>query len=599
MKTKIKLQFFIILMLTSILSISCEEDFIEKTTETTENILPDGFEAKNYTSEELESIPNFKPLYIKAKNYLYAKYPVDQIMREGEELAILDTSLATAMEIGEYKSFSFRINDFSVENEFKNLVIEMYGEDDYLLSIVTYKHDFTEGAIKFEEKEILEGTFNPFVEVDGVTARCSYQLIIVGMLYIYNGEILKDVQLVYDYSILCQGGGNGPGANGGTIPNIGYYTGTGNSAYSPNPVYTNSAQLINSLRPIPKSRFNELYGSSKNRMLNYIDQNLNFPTRLSNIKEFINRLSYVENHDSYNFFNYTVPLGQHISNTTIRSEVFNYLEAVQYSLNQHPFVLNMTDQIFNNQTLFSTITPFIIEKQIDDSQLDDCTKSVLNAIRNSQNNDVATIIAKLDTSPTIYNTKINTANIGSIYTILGRTNWTGFINNGNSFTPYDYTIQVNLGLVNQGTKLQIYATILHELIHAYFLSIIDDCHQANNCALLQTYPELWNYYVQNQNSGNITNAISQHNQLALSYVTVIADALEEYQPGLPSQHYKDLAWGGLKGTTPYENNDPATRILTPEDRIRIEKINEAEALNQPQYNPSGVLTYFPQGTPCN
>lgn len=59
------------------------------------------------------------------------------------------------------------------------------------------------------------------------------------------------------------------------------------------------------------------------------------------------------------------------------------------------------------------------------------------------------------------------------------------------------------------------------------------------------------------------------------------------------------ALSGLEGTTPYDNNDLATRKLTPEDKIRIGKILEAESSNQPQYNQSGILTYFPQGTPCN
>lgn len=73
--------------------------------------------------------------------------------------------------------------------------------------------------------------------------------------------------------------------------------------------------------------------------------------------------------------------------------------------------------------------------------------------------------------------------------------------------------------------------------------------------------------------------------------------------GLPLQYYKDLAWGGLHGTIPYENNDLTTRKLTPEDRDRISHVGRAEASNQPQqqFNISGQLiaTHNPHGIPCN
>jgi len=263
----------------------------------------------------------------------------------------------------------------------------------------------------------------------------------------------------------------------------------------------------------------------------------------------------------------------------------------------------MLEQIMLNPTLFTSIKPFLIEKQIDDSELDPCSKAVLNAIRNSQNNDVATIIAKLDSSPSVYKTKIINEILGSVYGTLGLTNWTGAINGGGNYTKYDYSIKINSNLVNQGTKLKIYATTLHELIHAYFLSLIDDCHIGSNCDLLQTYPELWNFYKECNSYGIITDPISQHNQLALSYVNIIAEALEEYQPGLASQYYRDLAWGGLHGTIPYENNNPTTRLLTDDDRNRVQLVGQAESSNLPQqqYSIMGVLitTHNPNGIPCN
>ena len=286
-----------------------------------------------------------------------------------------------------------------------------------------------------------------------------------------------------------------------------------------------------------------------------------------------------------------------------QNNIFIYLLENDFTNISKLFIKDCLDKINQDPNdVLTSITPFLIEKKIDDSELDLCSKSVLNAIRNSQNNDIATIISKLDNSPSLYKTKIVNLDLGTPAYTNGETNWTGAIDGGGIYTAFDYTIQINSNLINQGTKLEIYATTLHELIHAYFLSLIDDCiASSSNCAPLQSFPYLWEQYVNyiNGNSPNVTSSISQHNELATKYVDIIAAALEEFQPGLPNQYYKDMAWGGLDGTIPYENNNPLNRILTSEDKIRINKIHQAEALNTPQYNPSGVLTYFPKGIPCN
>lgn len=66
---------------------------------------------------------------------------------------------------------------------------------------------------------------------------------------------------------------------------------------------------------------------------------------------------------------------------------------------------------------------------------------------------------------------------------------------------------------------------------------------------------------------------------------------------------EDLAWGGLHGTVPYENNNPTTRLLTDDDRNRVQLVGQAESSNLPQqqYSIMGVLitTHNPHGIPCN
>lgn len=58
------------------------------------------------------------------------------------------------------------------------------------------------------------------------------------------------------------------------------------------------------------------------------------------------------------------------------------------------------------------------------------------------------------------------------------------------------------------------------------------------------------------------------------------------------QLYKDLAWGGLKDTIPYN-------ALSDQDKARIKGVNDAEDDNAPATNSSGVVIATPQGEPCD
>ncbi|WP_326935595.1 hypothetical protein [Flavobacterium sp. PL11] len=61
-------------------------------------------------------------------------------------------------------------------------------------------------------------------------------------------------------------------------------------------------------------------------------------------------------------------------------------------------------------------------------------------------------------------------------------------------SAYNYKIYISTDYENK-TKLFIASLQLHELVHANFFSLIDDCLIQNNCQLLVTFPELWEYYV--------------------------------------------------------------------------------------------------------
>lgn len=259
------------------------------------------------------------------------------------------------------------------------------------------------------------------------------------------------------------------------------------------------------------------------------------------------------------------------------------------------FGREIIEQMRLNPDTFTSIKPFLIEKQIDESFLDPCTKGIIGDLKNTINYDIATIIQKLDNPNSIYKTSIFNLQPSGPFN-LAETNWD--VNEQGFVKHYNYNIRLRPSFTNQATKLKIAATVIHELIHAYFLSLIDDCYVANNCTLLQTFPELWNFYVLNKNNGVLTNPISQHEELALLYVKSIAIALQQYHTGVPflsgepQQAYQDIAWGGLKGTTPYNN-------LSQEDKDRIDYRNNAEIYNQASTNPSGILVASPIGIPCN
>lgn len=78
------------------------------------------------------------------------------------------------------------------------------------------------------------------------------------------------------------------------------------------------------------------------------------------------------------------------------------------------------------------------------------------------------------------------------------------------------------------------------------------------------------------------------------FITAVASALQEYQPGLPQQVYEDLAWAGLNGTPVFnamfpEGNPNKQRIL---NRGSAEQTGHAVGQETPnQQNPIGQ--------PCN
>lgn len=277
------------------------------------------------------------------------------------------------------------------------------------------------------------------------------------------------------------------------------------------------------------------------------------------------------------------------NNQEITLQIYNYLNDADTS-EINSFVNEVIDKMIQNPDVFHSINSFLIEKNIDDTALPPCSKNILSVIKNLSHNDFAKIIARLGSTDSIYSVFINPIQNFNLNT--GNLAETSIVDVNNL---YSYNISIDSQYLTQGTKLSIASTILHELIHAYFYSLIADEYNTGN-STLNTFPELWDYYVVNMS--NMTPGGSpQHLVMAQNYVNVLGEALQEFDTGVPvtsssplQQKYKDLAWGGLYGTTPYNS-------LSQSEKDRITAVNIAEETNSSQIENG--TTHLPISTPCN
>ena len=269
--------------------------------------------------------------------------------------------------------------------------------------------------------------------------------------------------------------------------------------------------------------------------------------------------------------------------------IFNYLEfgiaqdgltlelgnALTYPQDRVNVVAEALEKMCQDPDTFTSIVPFLIEDQIDDTQLHTCSKGVLDEIKGLQNIDVAKILAKLGAEDAIYKMTLKT---GFNYTTINgsTTQITSPANAVRNF-PLDYTIYINPDYEGK-TQLFIAALLIHEMIHVYFFSLFDDHSFVNNAS----FP--------------LSSANSHHEEMANTYVNIIASALQEFQTGVevpngfqPHQTYIDLAWNGLLQTQIFNVAFP----IGSAERARITNKCISEQIGQ-DYQGQSVI-----GNPCN
>jgi hypothetical protein len=249
--------------------------------------------------------------------------------------------------------------------------------------------------------------------------------------------------------------------------------------------------------------------------------------------------------------------------------------------------------ITSNYRTFNCEISDVLEEKIDYSQLDPCPKAVMDELKTSTVCDIAEVLDKLGAG------NIYTMNIKSEVAPSGAAAQT-VKNSENNYPTYISTDYAGK------TKLFIAASMFHEIVHAYFFSIVNDynSHPNNNQNLynLNSFPSLFQAYCDKKYPpapGVSPNV--HHLEIANYYVDAIARALQEFQTGNPvatgasqEQIYSDLAWGGLNRTPVFEatypeGNPNRQRIL---NRAACEQNGTTKGAGTPNEQT-------PIGNPCN
>ena len=227
-----------------------------------------------------------------------------------------------------------------------------------------------------------------------------------------------------------------------------------------------------------------------------------------------------------------------------------------------------------------------LEKQIITDKLDPCPKEVLEKLKLATNCDIANILTKLNANKT-YNVIITSGNSGLVPATTIHE------------SPNNYKIILSNDRFTSSTQLFKASILLHEIGHAFFMSLVDDYTVSKNPAVFSEFPTLFQKYVDTKYPGG--KAASQHEEMANTYVEAIGIALQEFQTGIslpngvkPDQVYTDLAWGGLRDTDVYEKKFPVGTA----ERLRIDNRLASEQTG----NTIGAGTPQQQATigkPCN
>ena len=254
------------------------------------------------------------------------------------------------------------------------------------------------------------------------------------------------------------------------------------------------------------------------------------------------------------------------------------------------FVVQAIQVMLNGETTdfqeaLDVVISTIIEDEIVDDNLDDCSKGILNELKALQSTDIAEIIKRFGDLNAPYDWEIKTGTPTNP-NHAAETNWV-LDSNGQGIAN-DYLTLIKPTYVNQATKIATARTILHEMLHAYILSHIDDVQNENTSDFIE-FRELWKMIQKDLTGFNNNPEPVHHEFMANKFIPPLKDALKEWDNSSQSnQYYKDLAWGALTETGTFDHFHP----IGSTSRNRIINTNAAEDTNSVQGSIS------PQGSPC-
>ncbi|NBL64141.1 hypothetical protein GV828_02880 [Flavobacterium sp. NST-5] len=221
----------------------------------------------------------------------------------------------------------------------------------------------------------------------------------------------------------------------------------------------------------------------------------------------------------------------------------------------------------------------LIEDQIDDSELDECTKGILNKLKNLQQNDIAKIMKRFDSDLSPFTLKFS-----QVPNLMHNNQIAYGLCVPSNDNTLSYHIKLNSDYFkNDGaTNLGKAATIIHEILHALIASVIQRTQPSTD---VTDFPQIWNTYVLIK-AGEV--APDDHIFMGNHYVKIMASILQEYDTGVPigdmenpNQLYMDLAWSGLFKNWDFANEDTSfNQILSLNDKLRISAVKQAEMTNE-------------------
>ena len=235
-----------------------------------------------------------------------------------------------------------------------------------------------------------------------------------------------------------------------------------------------------------------------------------------------------------------------------------------------------------------------IEDQIDDSDLDSCTKGVLDKLKISTEKDISKMINRFYPASSVFNINMSTGQVTNPNDLAQTTKVNGSSTDINMVFNGNYII--GLGNPTRPTDLSVATTMAHEIIHAYLISLLEE-NKTYGTLGIYDFPTIYDAYVQQQITKNPNILPEAHHELiAEKYLFVIASTIEEFHTGtytdFPRQVYLDMAWGGLVGTDIFNKNYPndsnhknfqnRERIFA---RINTEKIGSQYGINTPIGTP--------------